>query len=253
MIKPYIKIKHPDGSEFQTDVMGLKMLDFDPSSLQFEYATDTVDMGIGSRVLGSKVNERTLKAVFDFYYDNMDSFRRTEMKIAEVFGLTQEVIISESINLWKQYRVRCKPYTIDRGNGVKARLTLEFLLPSGLAESFNVEHDSFTVSNEDIIYTNNGTYEIDQRNDAEMSITIVGATSNPKITNKSTGDVWSYNGSTVVGDKLELKNYTTYKNGVNVLDKTNKAVITFKPGRNVLSITGANNAQLIINSRNYFK
>jgi hypothetical protein len=253
MIKPYIKIKHPDGSEFQTDALGLKMVDFDVPPFQIEYMTDTIDMGIGSRVLGSKVNERTLKAVFDFYYDSMDSFRRMEQKIAEVFGLTQEVIISESINLWKQYRVRCKPYTIDRRNGVKARLTLEFLLPSGLGESFNINHETVTISSNDIIYINNGTYEIDQRNDAEMEIIIVGATSNPKITNKSTGDVWSYNGSTVVSDKLELKNYTTYKNHVNVLDKTNKGVITFKPGRNVLSITGANNAQLIINSRNYFK
>ncbi|MCM3600626.1 phage tail family protein [Robertmurraya korlensis] len=72
-----------------------------------------------------------------------------------------------------------------------------------------------------------------------LEITFKGASSNLKITNATTGDVWQYTKTTASGDTLKLTGVRSLKNGLSVFSDTNHKLITLAPGYNNFTITGA--------------
>lgn len=253
-MRQFLLIKHKNGREFDTEAMGLKIVKFHIPPLQVEYLTEKAEQGTGSSMVGYTVNARSLTLTFDFYYKNVDELRRMESDLSIMFLPLQEIIVVDSVQPWKQYVVTPLPFTLDEGNGVRARVDVELVLQSGLAESINTFQEIFTISqdNSTIEFNNTGTYEIDQRDGAEMSITFRGVSSGLIIENLTTGEVWSTSELTTESDTLVIKEYTAFLNGVNIFPQTNKRVITFAVGSNMLRIKNATGT-LTIDSRMYFR
>jgi hypothetical protein len=73
-----------------------------------------------------------------------------------------------------------------------------------------------------------------------LVITFAGASTNLAIANTTTGDTWSYTGTTAAGDTLKLDGVRMLKNGVvSVFGATNRKLITLAPGWNNFTVTGA--------------
>ncbi|MGA3598575.1 distal tail protein Dit [Lysinibacillus agricola] len=98
-----------------------------------------------------------------------------------------------------------------------------------LTYSFN--SNSFTVMNL-------GNVDINPRQ-SELNIVIKGSfSSSVTITNQTTGDSYTYNGSLGANNTLILKGVQSYKNGTSVFRNTNKKLITLRTGANNFTVQG---------------
>ncbi|MDF2903015.1 MAG: phage-related protein [Bacillus sp. (in: firmicutes)] len=73
----------------------------------------------------------------------------------------------------------------------------------------------------------------------DLLIKFKGASSNLKIENLTTGDVWQYTGLSTAGDEITLDGVFSRKNGFSIFGETNHNLITIKNGKNDFRITGA--------------
>jgi Phage tail protein len=141
----------------------------------------------------------------------------------------------------------------------KGRFDVEFTTLSPFAESIGTTLDPFTfdaelwqigqglTAEDGIVYThstssfriyNAGDVTIDPRV-LPLKITFTGASTNLKITNTTTGDMWQYTGTTQAGDTITLDGVRSLKNGVSIFSATNRKLITIASGWNDFTITGA--------------
>lgn len=121
---------------------------------------------------------------------------------------------------------------------------------SPLAESANEVERTYTAG--PVLFDNQGTETIDMRAQDDTEIEFRGASSGLTITNETTGDVWSYSGSTAAGDIILLKGVQSLKNDASIFRDTNKKLLTFAPGVNRLTISGATDFTLSVRTRFYF-
>ncbi|WP_144492924.1 glucosaminidase domain-containing protein [Bacillus pumilus] len=73
-------------------------------------------------------------------------------------------------------------------------------------------------------------------------ISYKGASSKLKITNKTTGDMWQYDGDTAANETVILDGVKVRKNGVSIFGETNRRVISLEPGWNTFTISGPSGA-----------
>jgi len=98
-----------------------------------------------------------------------------------------------------------------------------------LTYSFNT--NSFTV-------VNIGNVDINPRQ-SDLNIVLKGSfSSSVTITNQTTGDFYTYNGSLGANDTLTIKGVQSFKNGTSVFRNTNKELITLQTGANNFTIHG---------------
>lgn len=252
----YILVKHKNGKEFDTQALGMKIVDFYIPPLQVEFDQQNIELGIGEKITGYNVRSRNLKLTLDFYYRNIDEYRRMESLLSEMFLTMNEIVVIDSVQNWKVYKVYALPFASNRGIGTKSRVDIELVLTSGLSESIDIHKKEYTIgySPIDLTFENTGTFEIDQRNGAEMEMIFTGVASGLTIQNLTTGETWSTSAPITSSDTLVIKDYTAYLNGGNILAQTNKRVITFAVGKNILRVSNAQaGSKLKINTRMYFR
>lgn len=75
-----------------------------------------------------------------------------------------------------------------------------------------------------------------------MIVSFKGASTNLKIKNLTTGDMWSYTGTTTVSDTIKLDGIRSTKNGLSIFRDSNRKLIALAPGWNEFVITGASGA-----------
>lgn len=254
MTIPYLKIKKPDGTEFQTDELGLKIVDFYIPPLQTDLISESVDLGLGEKILGYNIKSKTLKVEATFYYRSIIELRYLERQLSEVLDTTVLVELSESTLLGQIFKGYIKPYELDRGIGTKATITFDFLVPNGIGESFDIKKEKYDITNsvQRIEFFNDGTFRLDPRDNTIFYIEVLGATNDLQITNISTGDYYKSGLVSYAGQTVTLKDCTTYVNGVDTLEYTNKRVITMRQGRNILEVKNAQNTTLTIVNKLYF-
>jgi phage-related protein len=144
--------------------------------------------------------------------------------------------------------------------GSYGEFSLDFVSASTYGESTGSTSDPFTfdsevwgvgdgLTEEEPVYTqststfriyNAGDVVVDPR-ELPLKITFAGASNNLAITNTTTGETWSYTGTTTAGQALVLDGVQSLKNGVSVFADTNRKLITLKPGWNDFTVTGATN------------
>jgi len=256
--------------------IGVHAKDFSVSSIEIESSNEKIEGYDGYLETGVSYGSRTILVPFYFQADNMLDFqhkrddlfgvvmskepfhiqeiRRPEMMKYQ-FTDPMDIVATQADNhevSTKRYKVRLKnmfeiEQSLKYGEGELLFTTID----NPFAESVNVMSRVFKTDN--FVFHNGGNIPIDMRTQNETEITFQGASNNLSIKNITTGDEWTYTGSTTVDDAIKLKGVRSLKNDVSVFKDTNKRLISFAAGNNKFEIGGATGEfTLGISTRFYF-
>lgn len=231
--------------------VGLWVEDLIIPSAPPEYETETIEGFNGSIPFSTKLGERKITTVLQYEIENGETMLAFNRKIFGWFNPFRSYFLIADEDPSIRYPVRVSNgYQIDELSWEDGRFTLEFIMFNPVAESINIIKKNYDVSS--FLFDNQGSVIIDPRKQDETEITFTGSSTTLTITNETTGDVWKYTGSTTVGDTILLKGVQSFKNGASIFRDTNKKLLTFAPGVNRLTISGATEFILSVRTRFYF-
>jgi hypothetical protein len=233
---------------FAYGLSGLKIVIPSPS---YRVNTEQIDGQAGELIVEKVLDSRLLDAEFSVKASDYVSSLDLRDQLYEVFGNGHHLFIVDTNQPYKRWKVHANDWTPDRINRTASKIKISLLAESGTAETINVLEKTFITST--FRFENEGNVLIDPRSHFETEIMFKGASSNLRIRNLTTGDEWSWNGSTLANDVILLKGVRSLKNSVSVFKHTNKKLITLAPGWNDFEIIGATGGfELNIRSRFYF-
>jgi Phage tail protein len=247
-----------DGKTYSLADYGIKTLDFAVEALTPRTITEEIEGRDGLIELGTTYDARKIRASFYFRaYDGPD-FPLLRNEIFRMFASRESFYVTDDREPGKRWLVKSDGFSVEQLMANKGRFDAEFTALSPFAESIGTTLDPFTFDEElwqigqclttedDMLYThstssfrifNAGDIAIDPRV-LPLKITFTGASTNLKITNTTTGDMWQYTGTTQTGDTITLDGVRSLKNGASIFASTNRKLITIVPGWNNFTITG---------------
>lgn len=253
-------IKIYDANENELDLFqgNLRCLSINPESPSKDLITDSTETIPGDLVFGEKRKSRKIDA--DFFIEAADylDFELLRSRVYALFADGPYYLVDDR-QPGKRWKVYCPDaYTITRINPwVSDRFTISFYSPSSFCESIGTTGDPLTMDSElwqfgqgitddDLIYQfstntfsiyNAGDVPIDPRY-LPLNIKYVGPSTNLQIKNNTTGDVWTYTGTSSTSDTVELDGVRSLKNSLSIFRDTNKNLITLAKGWNDFELTG---------------
>lgn len=257
-----INLYRLDGQKIE--VNGYKGLKLHTPSPSFELITEKIDGQGGEVVVDKKLQPRNLTADFLMEAkDYIDSLLLRDIIFRQINEV--EFFISEANLPHKRWKVHFhEGYIPDRLNLRKQVISVPLTAMTGLAEStgttlddltftkekwqvgqgLTLEEPKYTHSTNTFSIFNAGDVPVDPR---EMPIKIIyrGASNNLKITNLTTGDEWSYDGTSGSDDNITLDGIRSLKNDSSIFRDTNKKLVTIAPGWNEFQLTGTSGSFLI--------
>lgn len=196
-------------------------------------------------------------------YDFADSYLLRD-KLYEQLSMEEELYLHETMLPYKRWRVILQGDIIPTKSYNFSHYTMTFIAINGYSESiastmnkheFNEDVWQFgmglTFEPQNYIFEttkfkveNLGTIKINPRT-MPLKIEVVGASKNMEIHNKTTGDIWTYNGTTTATQKITLDGINSYKSGTNIINDTNKQLITLAQGFNDFEIKGVSGKVMV--------
>lgn len=255
-------LQNLDGTEVDLDAAGLFLRRFVIESVDPKHEVDTTDGSDGFIIVQTVLNGRGIKAEFLMESKNHEEYIHVRNKVFNLFNGKTYFYLINSDEPFKRWKVKTSSkFTPDR-IGSSANLEVSFISPSPYAESVvstldteqtdvfyqvdTEENIQYLFDTNSFFVWNNGDVEVDPLHRwSDIKITFQGPSENLAIRNLTTGEEWTYNGSTVGGDVIELIGVKSEKNGGSILGSTNKKLITLAPGRNDFELVGPTGAFLI--------
>lgn len=253
-----LKVWDINGSVIDLALYGLFGLKLIVPSPSYSETRESIPGRPGSISLGKDLLPRNLVAEFKVTgKDFIDSLLIRD-ELYQLFSKGNQFYIGESKQPGKRWLVDCtEQWTPERVNRVTMRTSIPLVAESGMAESVGTTLDPFTFDSnlwqigqglvtDDLIYKHNqntfsiynaGSVEVDPRY-IPIKITYKGSSTNLKIRNVTTGDEWSYTGTSNSDDHIVLDRIRSTKNGLSILKDTNKKLITLNPGWNNFILEG---------------
>lgn len=248
-----------DGTVIGLAENNLKLLRYNIPSPSLTHYTDTVAGRSGDVFLGSDYQNRTITCEMFYKSADLDDYFLLKADINRLFATKEPFYLTFNREPGKRWKVRLNaPFSVEKFNSFAGTFTMEFITESPYAESIGDTLDPKTFDSElwqigeglildETMYTHStNTFSIyaaengmtiNPRN-IPLVITYKGASNNLQIKNLTTGDTWSYTGSTVSSDTLSLDGVRSLKNGVSVFGNTNHKLITLEPGWNDFQLVG---------------
>lgn len=256
-----INLHSLDGQEIKLNgVSGLRLGIPSPS---FELVTEEIEGG-KEIVIDKILQPRNLTAEFLAEgKDYIDSLLMRDIIYRQINE--SEFFISESKLPQKRWRVHfSEEYIPERANIRAQTFTVPLIAMSGLSESvgttlddltftaekwqvgqgLTLEEPKYTHSTNTFSIYNAGDVTIDPRQ-LPLKIVYRGASTNLKIKNLTTGDEWTYDGTSGSNDNITLDGIRSLKNGNSIFKDTNKKLLTIAPGWNEFQLTGTSDSFLI--------
>lgn len=252
-----------NGNEINMVSIGLYGLKLHLPAPSYTFTKEVVDGG-RTIIVDKQLNPRNLTAEFmTKSYDFKDSYLLRD-EIFRLLGKGEEIYISEVGTPGKRWKAIVEDWQPDKVSRRVSKLDIPLTAITGVSESIGTTLDELTFDkekwqlgqgliSEDPKYIHDtSTFKIFNPGDIvidpckkDLKIIFVGASTNLKITNSTTGEVWQYNGSSTVDDTITLDGIRSLKNGVSIFGQTNKKLISLNPGWNDFTITGASSSFLI--------
>lgn len=266
------KIEKADGTIIDMHEKNIFVSTFRISSPRPKHNTDTVDGRHGVIKTGTTLEGRTVETMLVIEgkdYKDFDLFRDELFKI---FNPLEDFYIIRDIQPHKRMKVSISSeYDLEYVWLELGELELEFEIESVFLESIGTTLDPLTFDaekwqtgqgliTENPVYVhqsptfriyNAGDVPVDPRQ-MPLKIELKGASTNLKITNRTTGDTWQHNGSSSANDTITLDGIRSLKNGTSIFGSTNKKLITIAPGWNDFEITGVSNFLITFDFRFYY-
>jgi hypothetical protein len=250
-------IQRLDGTQYNLEDYGIKVIDFYPLAPKADVAAENVEGRHGWVDMGATYEGRELKGEFVLKTNGYEFvFLRNE--IFKIFRSLEPFYIIDLREGGKRWLVRANAYHIQQLFNTRGEFEIDFTSNRPYCESIGTTLTPFTFEAEtwaagmglvdpsQMIYEhktntfeiyNAGVAAIDPVED-ELTIKFIGASDGFKILNHTTGDIFEYYGTTIETDVLELNGIETLLNGVNVLGNSNMELITLAEGFNDIEIIG---------------
>lgn len=251
-------VKLLDGTVLDLDDIGIETRDFNPSAPSPKHNYEEIEGGHGAIDLGTVYGPRQINCSFYIKAVDMWDYALFRDAVFKVFDSRQAFYIIDKRNSGKQWLVKCNSdYEIDQQR-IYGFFDIQFISSSPFAESIGTTLSPLDIDSsiwqvgqglttEDLGYVhttptfriyNAGVIPIDPRR-MPLLITFKGASTNLKIRNKTTGDEWSYTGTTTANDTIRLDRVRSTKNSLSIFRDTNRKLISIESGWNDFEITGA--------------
>ncbi|WP_144559544.1 phage tail family protein [Shouchella miscanthi] len=259
-----VTVERLDGTKYVLDEeLGLICSDFIIDSPSPVTETSTRPGVDGYADLGTTYEGRTLYARFYLTGVNNYHYAMLRSQVFRIFDSREEFIVYTSEESRKRWRVKCAAsFSVNRIAGPVGEFEVPFISKSPYAESLGTLRNDFTFREDVWAFGQNIplgvplSYEFTQRRFSVWNLgdTVVdgrhdylriyykGASNNLTITNRTTGEVWRYNGSSNTNDTIVLDGVFSRKNGSSIFGQTNRNVMTLAVGENIFEITGTSGA-----------
>ena len=251
------------GNKINMESIGLFGLKLRVPAPSYTKVTETLDDG-RTIIIDKYLNPRQLVAEFMSKGSDYKDSLLLRDDLYRLLGNGEELYISEIHLPGKRWQVHFEDWEPERANRRVSKLEIPLFCSSGLSESVGTTLDELTfdvekwqvgqgLKTEEPRYVhqlssfrifNAGDIEVDPRKRG-LKIIYKGASTNLKITNNTTGEVWQYNGSSTVNDTIILDGVRSLKNGTSIFGQTNKKLISLLPGWNDFTVSGASGSFLI--------
>lgn len=248
-----------NGEQFDlTQDNGYIVTQFLITAPEMVHITEELD-GINKTIdLGTNYKSRILTAGITILGDSEQEFINRRNKIVSLFNSLTDFYLIDSLEPGKRWKVKVSsPFQISQIND-DGEFAIDFISYNPFSESigttkeaitFRYEHEindlSLNITENDYIINSETTFSIYNASNVTLEprelpllITYTGESNGLAITNETTGDIWSYDGTTVAGDIVKLDKVRSFLNGVSIVRQTNKGFITLAPGWNVFTLTG---------------
>lgn len=246
----YINLYNKNGDKYNLSGLNLFGLKLHVPSPSYTVETETVDGGSGVIVLDKKLNPRDLVAEFYSKSGNYEDALNLRDDLYAILNNGEPVYIGDTRTKGKRWFVHPNGWTPEHITGRTMKFDVPLLAPTGTAETVNVISRKFSA--DEFTFRIDGTVPIDMSKQDETEINFRGISDGLIIKNLTTGDEWSYSGTTTDEDVLLLKGVSSTKNGNSIFGQTNMQLISFAPGINKIEIKNATDFSLEIRTRFYF-
>ncbi|PGC72628.1 phage tail family protein [Bacillus wiedmannii] len=251
-------IEKNDGKRYILNDLNIFTRDFVVSSPSYKHTAEEMEGGHGAIDLGTTYGVRTIRGIFYFKAVDHADYVLFRDEVFNLFNSNQSFYLIDNRNGGKRWLVKCASSFEPDQLRMYGFFEVEFVSFSPFAESIGTTLDPLSIDSsiwqvgqglttEDLGYVhttpsfriyNAGVIPIDPRR-MPLLITFKGASTNLKIRNKTTGDEWSYTGTTTANDTIRLDRVRSTKNSLSIFRDTNRKLISIESGWNDFEITGA--------------
>lgn len=268
-------VQRKNGEMIDLDSLGIRTRDFIVSSPAPLHNFEDEAMGYGQIDLGSSLGPRDITCLFRLTATDYIDFGYLRDEVFNLFRGDEAFYLIEKRNPGKRWLVKNKsPFTIPQ-TFVYGNFEVEFIAPSGLAESLGTSLNPFEwdvdlwqwnmgipfddgysyehTSNNFMIY-NAGTETVNPRS-PHMKLRIeiqATAPSYLELINQTTDDLYRYDGFLTTGDTLVLDGIRSTRNSLSVFRDTNGKLITLAPGENRFEVRGAQLGRILFDFPFYY-
>lgn len=245
------------GEKLSYDTTSIVALHSNISTPSYSYIRESTDTG-KVITLDRHLNSRSINVQFLLKADDFNDTYLLRDELYRLLATEEELYLHEDAVPYKRWRVELEGDSMGDKGYSWAHYNVQFIAPLGLAESLastlspklfsedkwqfgmglNFESLDYVSNKTSFKVDNIGDVAVDPRKMDDFTITFIGASSNLRIVNKTTGDEWKYNGSTTSADKVVLQGVTAFKNNTNIFGSTNMELITLAKGVNEFQIYG---------------
>lgn len=250
-IQNLINIYDNLGRKIDTEALGLLGLRLQIPSPSYKTLSQDIDGRIGITITDRILQSRKLVAEFltmaEDYRDSL-SLRNTMYRL---LGDEKYFFISESEMPDRRWKVYADEWTPERRSIKVHTFQIPLVCEGGFSESIRPIGRSYATSS--FRFNNEGDLTIDPRVHSEMKIEFSGASSDLRIRNNTTGEEWSWTGTTISTDTISLTGIKSLKNGASIFGQTNKKLLTIVPGWNDIQLFGTSGSITVsVNTRFYY-
>jgi hypothetical protein len=251
MTSPHnFKVQRLNGAIYDMGEMGIIVNSFNiesPSPIHYREKIEGIDgdIDLGTEYGPRKINARLTMVADDFPLLQKEVFRIFDSR--ESFYLLPDEMPGKRILVKSD-----SPFMISRSGSI-GEFELNFTSTKSYFESIEntlnmviaqisgntIQKYKHATSTFEIL--NDGDETIDPRR-YPLLIEFKGASTNLQIKNLTTGDTWTYTGTTTASDSIKLDGIRSTKNALSIFRDTNRKLITLAPGWNEFQIVGASGA-----------
>lgn len=238
---------------------GYHVLYFRPDSIKVNSISDKVDGRPGAVSSGIEVEGRLIRTSIVFEAYDFPDYALKRNEFFQILDSREDFYVIYSEEPGKRWLVRANQFTPEPLTRVWGQCDIILESDFPYAESIGTTMNSFTFDSnlwqigqgliaEDTKYHHNTTsFRIYNAGDVlidpkcmPLKIKYKGKSNNLSIKNVTTGDLWSYTGSTTtLNDVITLDGVRAYRNVLgSIFKNTNWGLIRLKPGWNDFVLTG---------------
>ncbi|CDX66645.1 phage tail domain-containing protein [Leuconostoc citreum] len=271
-----IIIQRRDGTIYDLEKEGIKVINFDPPSANFQHTYNQIGK-FGAELVDTQIQQMSIPLTFDVTARDNYDYELQRLKVLRIFSSTEPFYVINMRTPFLRWKVVADSFTYPRlGNFWKAKnVAINLVCYDGLAESTATTLDPFTFDGGTYgigmgIPLDSTGYQFSNQNKftilnpsiipllaSERPVKVVFKGDAPNgltIKNNTTGQEFKYLKQLTSSDEFKLIGLVPIVNGVQRLgnELSNREFLDYAIGNNDIEIIGSNNFTIQFITRFYY-